>query len=99
MTTRKSGSSSYVHTTKEGQEVEVTLTFKGYYDPGCSSGLPENCYPPEGEIEILTATTTDGVKTDFDDWSKLMNLTPEDVTTIEVSMWEAFHEQEDNYDY
>jgi hypothetical protein len=34
---------------------EITIGFlsSGYYDPGKINGLPENCYPPEGEDERL----------------------------------------------
>ena len=42
-----------------GIEVEYSISD---YDPGCCSGPPENCYPPEGgEVEIISATTEDGL--------------------------------------
>ena len=34
-----------------GAEHDVTIKFAGYYDPGKLYGPPENCYPPEGEVE------------------------------------------------
>ena len=40
-------------------DVSLVLAFfsTGYHDPGCSSGPPEYCYPPEGADE----RTPDGV--------------------------------------
>lgn len=35
----------------EEAEVEIDYDVRGYYDPGCVSGPPENCYPPEGDEE------------------------------------------------
>jgi hypothetical protein len=37
-------------------ETEVTVEYTiSPYDPGVSSGPPENCYPPEGgEVEIVS---------------------------------------------
>jgi len=32
-------------------ELVIDFTSSGYYDPGCTYGPPENCYPPEGEAE------------------------------------------------
>lgn len=33
-------------------EIELELDFTYSYDPGCYSGLPENCYPSEEDAEI-----------------------------------------------
>ena len=45
-------------------DVEATVQGSGYYDPGRGSGPPEDCYPPEGEMEILSvvADITDSDK-------------------------------------
>lgn len=32
--------------------VEVQADFSGYYDKGRTYGEPENCYPPEFDIEV-----------------------------------------------
>ncbi len=29
----------------------LEVEYSGWYDPGVCSGPPENCYPPEGEME------------------------------------------------
>jgi hypothetical protein len=34
-------------------EVEVSFNAKGYDDPGYTTGLPEHCYPAEGDEERL----------------------------------------------
>lgn len=35
-----------------GEEHDLTIQWRGYYDPGNTSGPVERCYPEEGEIEI-----------------------------------------------
>ena len=35
---------------------DCEVEYKGYGDPGCTYGPVEMCYPPEGEIEILSIT-------------------------------------------
>ena len=37
---------------RDGQEIDLHIYGEGYYDSGRLSGPPEDCYPPEGEIEI-----------------------------------------------
>ncbi len=36
----------------DGNEHEVTVRYKGYYQQEKISGPPEKCYPAEGEIEL-----------------------------------------------
>ena len=38
----------------EHEDCEVS--YKGYSDPGRTYGPPEDCYPPEGEVEIISIT-------------------------------------------
>jgi hypothetical protein len=44
----------------------ITLTVEGrsYFQPGRTYGLPENCYPDEGDTEITSVIGSDG-----NDWS------------------------------
>lgn len=46
----------------DGQVFNVLLTVEAElspFDPGCTYGPPENCYPPEGgDVEELTVTVT-----------------------------------------
>ena len=35
---------------------DCEVEYRGYSDPGRTYGPPEDCYPPEGEIEILSIT-------------------------------------------
>lgn len=42
------------------QDIEVLVAYSGYYEQGISYGLPENCYPDEGEIELVEVHTEDG---------------------------------------
>lgn len=41
-------------------EIDLYITGDGYYDPGRISGPPEDCYPPEGDMEIVSIETDDG---------------------------------------
>lgn len=49
-------------TTLPDTDLEVLITFDYTpYDPGRTSGPPENCYPPEGgDAEITSIITTPG---------------------------------------
>ena len=38
--------------------ITIDFTSSGYYDPGKTSGLPENCYPPEGDDERTVEDAT-----------------------------------------
>lgn len=46
------------HNHKTWLEIEIEVEFDATsYDPGVTSGPPENCYPPEGgEVEIQAIT-------------------------------------------
>lgn len=67
------------HTTSEiiwdAGDVKVRVTARCYSDPGRTSGPPENCYPPESDLEIVevmridTETGTESAISwdDFDD--------------------------------
>ena len=67
----------------DGREVDVTVTFDGYYDPGCTYGLPENCYPPDGEVTVHTVATEADGTLDFDEWAAKVGLTEKDIGDIE----------------
>jgi len=76
----------------DGSEVDVSVTFSGYYDPGCSYGLPENCYPPEGEININTIQIENEPAQDFDEWARKVGLTEADIAGIEDRLMEQIQE-------
>jgi hypothetical protein len=69
----------------ELEEIELKIEYTcSPYDPGCTYGPPENCYPPEGgEIEELTAYGPDG---------KEFKLTDEENEKLESHIYE-------NHDY
>ena len=87
-------SHSYTQTMPDGQEIDVTLNFYGYYDPGCTYGPIDRCYPPEGEVHIWTAETQKDGEIDFDDWVKKWSLTDEDVLAIENRLMEQIQVSE-----
>ena len=58
------------------QEIPLTITGCGYYTPGYTTGLPEDCYPDEGSLEVESILGPDG--TDWED-----TVTPQERKTIE----------------
>ena len=49
---RGSGSFETTITNIEGEDVEIEVRYKGYSDPGCTYGDPNDCWEPESDIEI-----------------------------------------------
>lgn len=43
----------------EPTEIIVNIEGSSYYDRGVSFGLPEKCYPPEGDSQILSCIGPD----------------------------------------
>jgi len=65
------------------REFDVSYVLKGkcYYDPGKLSGPPENCYPPESDVD-LESTTITGI---WEDGEPVLHL-PDVVTAIGVKL-------------
>ena len=59
-------------------DIFIRFNSKGYYDPGCTYGPPENCYPPEGDDE----RTLLEVRMDYGDDSIDVPLTGEEQQAI-----------------
>lgn len=74
-------------TDKDGLEVDVVVEYKGYYDPGKLYGPPENCYPPEGEVEVLAIRGIDKADIPLAEFKRLEDL-----------MWEHLFDFEEDYD-
>ena len=83
---------SYTQTMPDGREVDVELAFTGYYTAGKCFGPPENCYPPDSEVNIETATTEEDGEMTFDEWVKKAGLTAKDVESIEDMLMERIQE-------
>ena len=77
----------------ELREVHVEADVKvSNYDPGCTSGPPESCYPPEGgEVEI-ESVAIDGVETPEVGWPKGL------ADVIEQKAFEMSQEYDDSLD-
>jgi hypothetical protein len=68
----------------------------GYSDPGVTSGPPERCYPPEGEIEVVDISDVealyidaDGYEHDVTDESLLRRIADAlDRESIADALWE-----------
>ena len=76
-------------------EIDLTIVFSGYSDPGRTYGLPENCYPPESEVEFHTVAVDGDEPIDFDAWSEKIGLTNDERNRLEEFAYEAMHEQAD----
>ena len=59
MIKRGHGEFTDIVTDSEGNEIPVTVKWQGYSDPGRTYGPPEDCYSPEGDME-LTITGAEG---------------------------------------
>jgi hypothetical protein len=66
-----------------GREVNVDLTFAGYYQPARLYGAPENCSPEDGEVTILTAHTEEDGTVEWNEWATRVKLTEADIESIE----------------
>jgi hypothetical protein len=42
-------------------DVELTVKGKGYYNPGFTGGAPENCYPSDSDLEIISIVDKDNL--------------------------------------
>lgn len=59
-------------------DIEVEFEYDGCYDPGNTYGPPENCYPPERELNVnVTGIRIDGIKNPI-------GLTPDGKEAIEM---------------
>ena len=74
----------------------LTVEGRSSYTPGKTFGLPENCYPDDGEIEILSVTGPDNK-----DWEdKLTEKEREDVlNAIDEKVRECDYDGPDPDDY
>lgn len=59
-------------------DIFIRFNSRGYYDPGCTYGPPENCYPPEGDDE----RTLIEVRMEYGDDSTNVPLTGEEQQAI-----------------
>jgi hypothetical protein len=83
--------------TRGEQRLDLKLTFSGYYDQGRTYGRPEDCYPPEGEINFHTVKVGDGEPQGFDNWGLVFGLTEEEIAKLEEAAFEAMlnHQEDD----
>lgn len=63
-------------------DLPLLVTYEGHDDPGQLSGPPENCYPPDSEMNVLS-TTLNG---------EPYEPTEEQLQLIEEACWEDTHE-------
>lgn len=61
--------------------VSLTVTGSAWHEPGFYSGAPEDCYPDEGDAEIISVVDSDGF-----DWINL--LTDDEIDRINDLIFE-----------
>jgi hypothetical protein len=75
----------------------VTLQIEGraYFTPGKYSGLPEDCYPDEGDVEITSCIGPDG-----SDWENKLTKYENDqiINQIDEQVQEGDYSEPDDYD-
>ena len=69
----------------EYQLIKLNVEGSSYFTPGRTHGLPENCYPDEGDTEITSVIGPDGK-----DWSA--NLSDSENDSILEMIQEQAHE-------
>ena len=52
MIRKGSGEFTFYVEVDDGKETPINVKWRGYSDSGRLSGPPEDCYPPEGEMEL-----------------------------------------------
>lgn len=70
-------------------ELVIDFRSSGYHDPGCTYGPPENCYPPEGDVEeslVIAYLKGDAWELHLpkDIQEKLFELYAEEITEVEI---------------
>ncbi len=105
---KRSNVSADIETTVEldglTYDVYVAAEGKGYYDPGCCSGPVENCYPPEGEMEVLSVKAEISVEsqlehravTDPAEIKRVLDALGEDA--VEEALWASYRNRQDDYE-
>ena len=66
-------------------EIDVKATGEGYYDPGQCFGAPENCYPPEGDLEVVEFENDAGLQYE--------QLTKQERDRLEEALTESIREE------
>lgn len=60
----------------ELEEIELDIDGSAYYIPGCLDRAPEDCFPTESDVEIISITDEDG-----NDWES--RLTKSEIDMVE----------------
>lgn len=83
-----SGQNEYTKTLWQDCNLTLLIKWEGYDDPGKLSGPPEDCYPPESDMEweIVGATIED------DEGKILFNL-PIPLGRVQDDLWDEIYDQ------
>ena len=71
-------------TAQDGEDIELSVTYEAYYQSAKLSGPPEECYPADGELNVLS-------------FSPDMPLSSEQQAYIEEQCWEHYMESDDDF--
>lgn len=78
----------------EYTSVELTIVGSGYYTPAYTRGLPEDCYPADGDLEIESITGPNNK-----DWSSLITDSERDSIENELQNYLENNSRYDGPDY
>lgn len=89
---------SYINFEHNGEEyeIDVEIEYSAFRDPGKTSGPPEDCYPPDNEMEILSVKPVNllppGITLD-----QFNEIVESNIDAIEEKAWEHFDSTGDDY--
>jgi len=81
-------------------DMEIQYSVNGYYDPGCTYGPPENCYPPESDeertVEYSTLCLAKDISVDIPDthFNKIYDAFEKEITSRDFTP-----DDDGDYDY
>lgn len=86
----------WIELTFDYEAITLKVEGRAYFTPGKYSGLPENCYPDEGDIEMTSCTGPDGK-----DWEdQLVDSEYDDIISmIDEQVQDGYDDGPDPDDY
>lgn len=87
----------------EYQTFTLEVSGRSYYQPGRFSGPPEDCYPDEGETEILSVIGPDGKdwqdKLSDSENDSIIQMITDNVSSGSDRDYDDYYDDSESYDY
>jgi len=87
MVKRGSGEFEATVTDVDGKEHDVLVKYQGYIDSGRVYGPPDDCYPPESEVEIEVTGLPAGATFDDEEQDRLEGLAFQHLVDDDPRRW------------